>query len=236
MAEIRLICPGCAAEYRIPDNAIPAQGREVECSACGNVWHATPRLALSNPQVRAAAELPADPPPLNRRLPASVLDILRDEVEHERRARAADVGEPTPAKPAPAQRPAADPEWPATTITRHQDPRPVDPALPEPAPVPPAPARYARATLVPAAVVNEPVPAPVRQDAPAARAGTSRKRGGYRAGFGLAVMLAAGVVALYLLAPMLADRGAWGDGLMQFRADLDGARFWLQDRAGGLIR
>ena len=71
---------------------------------------------------------------------------------------------------------------------------------------------------------------------PRARAGTGRKRGGYGAGFGLAVMLAAGVVALYLLAPTLAGRGAWGDGLMQFRADLDGARFWLQDRAGGLIR
>ena len=236
MAEIRLICPGCAAEYRIPDNAIPAQGREVECSACGNVWHATPRLALSDPQVRAAAELPADPPPLNRRLPASVLDILRDEVEHERRARAADEGEPTPAKPAPAQRPAADPEWPATTITRHQDPKPVAPALPEPAPVPPAPAQPARTALVPARVVSEPAPEPVRQDAPAPRAAPNRKRGGYGVGFGLAVLLAAGVVALYLLAPALADRGAWGDGLMQFRADLDGARLWLQDRADGLIR
>jgi predicted Zn finger-like uncharacterized protein len=236
MAEIRLICPGCAAEYRIPDGAIPAQGREVECSACGNVWHATPRLALSDPQVRAAAELPADPPPLNRRLPASVLDILRDEVEHERRARAADDGEPTPAKPAPVPRPAADPEWPATTITRHQDPKPAGPALPEPAPVPPAPAQYARTTLVPARVVNEPASELVRQNAPAFRAGTGRKRGGYGAGFGLAAMLAAGVVALYLLAPALADRGAWGDGLMQFRADLDGARLWLQNRAGGLIR
>ena len=40
MAEIRLICPGCGAEYRVPETAIPPDGREVECSACGKIWHA----------------------------------------------------------------------------------------------------------------------------------------------------------------------------------------------------
>ncbi|MCS5600958.1 MAG: zinc-ribbon domain-containing protein, partial [Paracoccus sp.] len=36
---MRLICPGCDAEYRIPEKAIPPEGREVECSDCGRVWH-----------------------------------------------------------------------------------------------------------------------------------------------------------------------------------------------------
>ena len=39
MGEIRLICPGCAAEYLLDDSAIPAAGRTVECTACGRVWH-----------------------------------------------------------------------------------------------------------------------------------------------------------------------------------------------------
>ena len=42
MAEIRLICPGCAAEYLLPEGTIPARGRQVECTACGQVWQATP--------------------------------------------------------------------------------------------------------------------------------------------------------------------------------------------------
>ncbi|MFD2814196.1 zinc-ribbon domain-containing protein [Paracoccus aerius] len=145
MAEIRLICPGCAAEYRVPGSAVPAGGREVECSACGHVWHATPtpeadRLDLAAFQALPAAEPAADLPRPARKLPENVLDILRDEVEHERRARAAEEDQPDadpaakadPAPdapgpdvaPDPASRPAPDPEWPATTITRHFDARP----------------------------------------------------------------------------------------------------------------
>jgi hypothetical protein len=52
----------------------------------------------------------------------------------------------------------------------------------------------------------------------------------------LALMLTGGVVALYLLAPMLAGRGPLGEGLMDLRASLDQARLWLQDRAASLIR
>ncbi len=240
MAEIRLICPGCAAEYRVPGSAIPPEGREVECSACGKVWHAKVPLALADFQAPPAPEeTPAELPRLNRRLPDSVLDILRDEVEHERRLRAAEEGRPAPVDaapadpvPAPAPRPAPDPEWPATTITRHFDPRPVEapragPPEPAPAPVPEPPVPVQPAGSVPAA--EEPTPMPV---APV----PARRRGGYGAGFGLALMLAGGLVTLYLLAPMLADQGTLGEGLMDLRADLDGARLWLQDRAASLIR
>lgn len=250
MAEIRLICPGCAAEYRVPDSAIPPEGREVECSACGKVWHSTPRLDLSDFQA-PPAQSPADLPRLNRRLPDSVLDILRDEVEHERRARAAeDTDPPAPAGTGPAPRSISDPEWPATTITRHFDPRPAEPApaaAPDPVPSPPAPEQAVEARSFPTpAAKSEPAPippppadaeprAPAQTDLPAvvpAPAG----RGRYGAGFGLALMLAVGLVALYLLAPRLADQGAFGQGLMDLRAHLDQARLWLQDRANALIR
>lgn len=237
MAEIRLICPGCAAEYRVPDSAIPPDGREVECSACGNVWHATAQPGLAGIQARADAEPPAHPPQLSRRLPDSVLDILRDEVEHERRARAAeDTDLPAPAGPAPAPRPVPDPEWPATTITRHFDPRPAEPAASEPA----SPAPVRPVSLRPAAAAapraKEAASAPVRQNLPASVPAPRSARGGYGAGMGFALMLAAGLMALYLLAPMMEGQGAFGEGLMDLRADLDGARMWLQDRADALIR
>ena len=250
MAEIRLICPGCAAEYRVPDSAIPPEGREVECSACGKVWHSTPRLDLSDFQA-PLAESPAELPRLNRRLPDSVLDILRDEVEHERRARAAEHTD-LPAPAATAPRLMADPEWPATTITRHSDPRPAEPApaaAPEPLPSPPAPTPAVEAQSFPTrAAKAQPAPMPVppadaEPDAPAqpdlpavVPAPAPSGRGGYGAGFALALMLAAGLVALYLLAPRLADQGAVGERLMDLRADLDQARLRLQNRANVLIR
>lgn len=241
MAEIRLICPSCAAEYRVPDTAIPPEGREVECSACGNVWHTSTQPGPEAP-VAAAADAPADTPRLSRRLPDSVLDILRDEVEHERRARAAEEAPSSPAEAALPSRPAADPEWPATTITRHIEPRT------EPAPLPPRPVPKPQVFEAPAkssapepvAPAPEPAPPPVPEPvAPVQQlpvAAPVPARSGYGAGFGLAAMLAAACVALYVLAPTLADQGAFGDGLMQLRGQVDEARLWLQDRAATLTR
>ena len=36
---MRLACPACDAVYEVPDDAIPAEGREVECGACNRRWH-----------------------------------------------------------------------------------------------------------------------------------------------------------------------------------------------------
>ena len=53
---MRLVCPRCGAQYEIDAEAIPARGRDVECSACEHVWRAYPvgfdpaaRPALSRP-------------------------------------------------------------------------------------------------------------------------------------------------------------------------------------------
>ena len=74
---MRLTCPRCAAQYQIADAAIPAAGREVECSACGHVWHQE-GLAKSAPEPAAAGFDPQARPVLNRALDESVLAILRD--------------------------------------------------------------------------------------------------------------------------------------------------------------
>ena len=39
---MRILCPGCGAEYAIPDHAIPAAGREVQCAACTHAWYQLP--------------------------------------------------------------------------------------------------------------------------------------------------------------------------------------------------
>lgn len=198
MAEIRLTCPGCSTQYQLPDSAIPPAGREVECTACGNIWW----TERPRPPQRTATPLPDAAPaqekaPLNRPLPDSVLRILRDEVEHERNARAAetvkpeliDLRERPPAAPQPkeAQLP---PEEPEAVMA---------PAIePEPQPLP------ASSLPVPS------LPAP---------------KHGYGYGFGLAAMIAALAVALYALAPQVAGDNA--GGLTQYRETVDAGRAWL---------
>ncbi|MEO0750198.1 MAG: zinc-ribbon domain-containing protein [Pseudomonadota bacterium] len=35
---MRLICPNCSAQYEVPDEVIPENGRDVQCSNCGDTW------------------------------------------------------------------------------------------------------------------------------------------------------------------------------------------------------
>jgi predicted Zn finger-like uncharacterized protein len=35
---MRLVCPNCGAQYEVPDDVIPENGRDVQCSNCGDTW------------------------------------------------------------------------------------------------------------------------------------------------------------------------------------------------------
>ena len=35
---MRLTCPNCGAQYEVPDEVIPQNGRDVQCSSCGDTW------------------------------------------------------------------------------------------------------------------------------------------------------------------------------------------------------
>lgn len=35
---MRLTCPNCDAQYEVPDNVVPIDGRDVQCSNCGQTW------------------------------------------------------------------------------------------------------------------------------------------------------------------------------------------------------
>lgn len=39
---MRLTCPNCAAQYEVDDRVIPASGRDVQCSNCGQAWFQPP--------------------------------------------------------------------------------------------------------------------------------------------------------------------------------------------------
>jgi len=95
---MRLTCPNCGAQYEVPDAVIPASGRDVECSNCGTTWlqhhpdHAPPEPAEPDAPPPAAADAaPAPDPAARRRLDPAVADILREEADRERAARAAEA-------------------------------------------------------------------------------------------------------------------------------------------------
>lgn len=164
---MRLTCPNCAARYEIADDMLPPEGRDVECSNCGQVWFQAPDQGVSgvsfDPQAR---------PSLNRQLNESMLSILREEAARELEARAAErqakastattvsAPEPTdsPENAAPEEQlQAADPfqqaDWPATTITEERQPHLVDeatvPSLSDDPPMALPDAEVMAATLTP---------------------------------------------------------------------------------------
>lgn len=159
MDEITLTCEACGVRYRLGASAIPAAGREVECSACGHMWFARPDEA---PEPEAP-----EPPRLTRPLSRDVLDILLGEVEHERKARAADQVEPPADEPEdPADKSGSDSFWPATTLT--DAPKDTAP-LPAPEILPPAiiaPVAPPQSDPQPVFEARETGPIPVPEAAP----------------------------------------------------------------------
>ena len=204
MDEIRLTCESCGARYRLAPGAVPPQGREVECTACGHIWFARPQPAPAPTPASAQMTIGSDPaepagdddqpPRLSRPLPANVLAILRNELEFEQRARAAETTGETSGETTASPEPAGD-----------------LPPVPEPAPTAP---------------IHDIVRPPAQSEPPAQPQPQTpgRRKHGYRTGFALAAMIAALALSLYALAPALEGTGPFGTSLNQTRASIDQTR------------
>jgi len=209
---MRLICPNCAAQYEVADDAVPPEGRDVECSACGTGWRqpGMPPLRLAGAARKESPETSADLP----RPSASVLAVLREEATREIAAREAERS--APERPQDAV--------PSATSFEATPPRGTLPsALPDPA-------RLAASLTW---QVQDPPEAQAQASRPAAAATSvrSRRRSGYAAGFNTAAAIAALLVAVYAAAPRFAHHGTAGAQLMQARAAVDRGRLALQAEA-----
>ena len=111
---MRLICPNCGAQYEVPTEVIPTEGRDVQCSACSNTWfqaHPDHDAGLADEVDRPSVEPVAPPPELEpkpaqetpamirQELDPDISDVLRQEAEFEAAARAAEQGAPLETQP-----------------------------------------------------------------------------------------------------------------------------------------
>jgi predicted Zn finger-like uncharacterized protein len=99
---MRITCPNCLAQYEIDADLLPADGREVQCSACDHIWFqgATQR---KRPSVTSGASSSAEPAPIPDPVPeqASARPLPRPtETDNQ----------PQPAPVSPARVPAPEPE------------------------------------------------------------------------------------------------------------------------------
>ena len=117
---MRLTCPNCAAQYEVPDEVIPPNGRDVQCSACGATRfqhhpdHPDYKPAFDpdapeyddvsdaqiddmgdepevEPEEFEDAETPVASAPPRRELAEDVASVLREEADREVRAREAEM-------------------------------------------------------------------------------------------------------------------------------------------------
>lgn len=235
---MRLICPNCTAQYEIDARAVPAKGRDVQCSACGHVW-----FQLGTPVQDDAApdriETPAPPAP--QRLTDPVTPGYRLSIATSRATRpAASRFEEDPSAPSAA-------EPPAVTVVRPPVDRDVLAILREEAERE-TDARRAEGSLIeqtePETLIEaapesaEPAPA-YRPAPPAQTPPAAPERSGFRTGFWLVIGLAVVVLALYSvtgplsqslpgLSPLLdAYASTIDEGRLALNQWLHGAFAWL---------
>ena len=260
---MRLVCPNCDAEYEVDASAIPDTGRDVQCSNCGHAWfQMSPRVEeelaaeealfeppppLTQAQTQRVADEDEDGPAPDlpvppRALDDSVLAVLREEAERETAARRAEapvmetqpelglsaaIAETVAAAAAPEPAPEPEPDPVAARIARMKGEAPA-PAKP-----------VSRREMLPEIdEINSTLrPAGERRggEAAAVSDGLTGRQGGasFRTGFVLMILLALAIVALYVMAPKLAEQiPAAKGGLEAYVAAIDSLRLWLD----GLLR
>jgi predicted Zn finger-like uncharacterized protein len=276
---MRLICPNCDAQYEVDDAAIPAAGRDVQCSSCGHGWFQThPEVEAAQeaesalhdaPDVVAptdiATERPPGPPlpqptiavpptsvssdtapadivdaetaavdtPQSRQIDEAVLAVLREEAEREMIARRLDA-EPVVETQADL---GIDDVPPTTTSARHITLLKGE----DPDDEPEVKREMTRREMLPdieeinsslrpgdVAVGDDGETFEVVQRPP--------PRSGFRSGFVLMVVLAIAIVAVYVMAPRIAEQipGA-KPALDSYVATVDVARAWLDQTTRSLV-
>ncbi|MEP1355911.1 MAG: zinc-ribbon domain-containing protein [Tateyamaria sp.] len=254
---MRLVCPNCDAQYEVVDDVIPEEGRDVQCSNCGQTWFQdhpdqmheeveeplTPEANedlsdVDDEPVEGEERVAAPPMPERRELDTSVADILRQEAEHEAQARA---GEALESQPELGLQDAENDKRGRETQARMAKMRgeePPEAAVSEAAAT--AAALGSRRDLLPdieeinstlrSSSDRQAGGAGASSDAESAPVGPPAKSG-FRRGFTLMILLAVILGAIYVMAPQIADAVPQANPyLSDYVALVDTGRTWLDEQ------
>lgn len=97
-------CPNCNAQYEVPNDIIPAAGRDVQCSSCSKTWFVTSLSSRKSTKDKVSRYESLEKGNLskfettesfltdksNKEVDRDVLEILREEADREIRARLRD--------------------------------------------------------------------------------------------------------------------------------------------------
>ena len=97
-------CPNCNAQYEVPDDIIPAAGRDVQCSSCSKTWFVTSLYGKKSTKDKVSKYESLEKGDLskfettesfltdksNKEVDRDVLEILREEADREIQARLRD--------------------------------------------------------------------------------------------------------------------------------------------------
>ena len=231
---MRLTCPNCDAVYEVPRDAIPLEGRDVQCTNCGHSWFQT------HPEASEARTPAAALTPDARR-------VLEEEAERELATRAEERGRARRPRSAPVPVP-RDPDEDdlEDELDRYIGDYDDDDDEPAPQPAPPKPRARRGRELLPDI---EEVDGSLKQ-APERRGGRrvvdetmldgageddegGRGRG-FRLGFGLVALLALAAAAIYVFADPIAEAvPALAPAMERYVATIDGLRASLDSAAAG---
>lgn len=227
---MRIICPDCGAQYEVPDEVIPDEGRDVQCSNCDAIWmfehpdHPGTTGARTRDDEEPDSPEDDDAPvtTLPRRdLDPRVTEILRAEAEREREARAADAN-PEPLEVQPelgltVGRDASAEATPDAGSDADADADPADSGSPAAARSEPAEAGNMTVSAAAAAAPRgdrlpdaEEISSSLRSmgprdaEVPASETGSSHRRREFRFGILLAALIFVGCLAAYRFAPEIA--------------------------------
>lgn len=257
---MRLTCPNCEAQYEVPDEVIPASGRDVQCSNCGDTWFehhpdhapvkedppetdqtwdATPEAEEAEVIVEESPAEVAESLPERRELDPAVKDVLREEADRERAARDVEGGlETQPDLGLDARDDEVEKrsrESQARMARLRGEPDMAD-AVDDPNPDP-----GTRRNLLPDideinSSLNSDAAGPATAVDPGEVEAVAPAKSGFRRGFMTMVLLAVIGLLLYMFAPQLAKMvPALGGVLSGFVDTVDQVRGWLDQAMGGMM-
>jgi len=223
---MRLTCPNCSAQYEVPDDVIPEEGRDVQCSNCDHTWFQAkhPTDAPAEPEPVAAAEpspepVPeqdvADPEPKpSGNVDPAVAGILQEEAAREAELRAQE-GESLEVQQDLALDSVLEPEFELrkSPVTETAEDAGQKDELPD-------------VDAINSSLRSEDLK--TEADEPA------RKSGGFMRGFALILIVGVVMFLIYSNAQQISEAVPQADPVLNsFVSLVDQARIWLETQAGG---